>query len=206
MSPGAQVRTVGVVHVYRVAGTDVAALRGVDLTVASGERVALLGPSGSGKSTLLSVVAGLRQPSAGAVFVDGADIPRFTEAQLYDCRASSLGLMMQGAVSNLLPYASPAGERPLRRRTDSRPRQKLRGSTSRGSRCRRWRRPVWSTNGDPSERSAVPTSKPPPSPWRWPAIRGCCWLTSPPASSTRTHVSGCWTRWFGPRPRLVPPC
>ena len=107
MSAGAGVRTVGVVHVYRVAGTDVAALRGVDLTVAPGEQVALLGPSGSGKSTLLSVIAGLRRPSAGAVFVDGEDIARFSEAQLYGYRSAGLGLMMQGTVSNLLPYASP---------------------------------------------------------------------------------------------------
>ena len=104
---GAEVRTVGVVHVYRVAGTDVAALRGVDLAVAPGERVALLGPSGSGKSTLLSVIAGLRRPSAGSVLVDGRDIARFSESELYAYRSDSLGLMMQGAVSNLLPYASP---------------------------------------------------------------------------------------------------
>jgi putative ABC transport system ATP-binding protein len=107
MTSGAAVRTVGVVHVYRVAGTDVAALRGVDLSVSPGERVALLGPSGSGKSTLLSVVAGLRRPSAGSVFIDGRDIARFSESELYDYRARSLGLMMQGTVSNLLPYASP---------------------------------------------------------------------------------------------------
>jgi ABC-type lipoprotein export system ATPase subunit len=95
------------VHVYRVAGTDVAALRGVDLSIAAGERVALLGPSGSGKSTLLSVVAGLRRPSAGSVLIDGSDIARFSESRLYEYRRVSLGLMMQGTVSNLLPYASP---------------------------------------------------------------------------------------------------
>ncbi|HEY0239790.1 MAG TPA: ATP-binding cassette domain-containing protein [Friedmanniella sp.] len=105
---GATVDCVGVVHVFRVAGTDVAALRGVDLHVDAGEHVALLGPSGSGKSTLLSVVAGLRRPSAGAVLIDGADIARASERRLYDYRAATVGLMLQGAASNLLPYTTPS--------------------------------------------------------------------------------------------------
>lgn len=107
MTTGARVRCSGVVHVYRVAGTDVAALRGVDLLIQPGERVALLGPSGSGKSTLLSVIAGLRRPSAGTVEIDGQDIGRYTNRQLHTYRADSAGLMLQGSLSNLLPWASP---------------------------------------------------------------------------------------------------
>ncbi len=104
---GASVDCVGVVHVYQVAGTDVAALRGADLHVGPGEQVALLGPSGSGKSTLLTVIAGLRRPSAGSVLIDGEDIARASERQLYDYRGETVGLMLQGAASNLLPYTSP---------------------------------------------------------------------------------------------------
>src|SRR5437588_755789 len=48
-------------------------LRGVSLTVASGEAVTVLGPSGSGKSTLMMVLAGLERPSAGSVRVAGQD-------------------------------------------------------------------------------------------------------------------------------------
>jgi len=92
----------GLVHVYREAGTDVAALRGIDLVVEPGQQVALLGPSGSGKSTLLTVVAGIMRPSAGKVAVFGTDLGTAKESDLRRLRAGTLGLMLQGASTNLL--------------------------------------------------------------------------------------------------------
>jgi putative ABC transport system ATP-binding protein len=99
-------RAAGLVHVYREAGTDVAALRGVDLDVPAGQRVALLGPSGSGKSTLLTIAAGLMRPSAGTVQVDGEDLGTATERTLHRLRRDTLGLMLQGADVNLLLHES----------------------------------------------------------------------------------------------------
>jgi len=100
------VRVDSVMHIYRTRDVEVVALRGVDLEVAQGESVALLGPSGSGKSTLLLLLAGLLQPSAGTVRVAGQDLGRLGERQLLRLRRSTVGILLQGPSRNLLPYAT----------------------------------------------------------------------------------------------------
>ena len=94
------------VQIYRVVDIDVVALSGVDLTVSEGEAVALLGPSGCGKSTLLSLLAGLLRPTAGRVVVAGRDIGRLDERQLLALRRTDVGVLLQNAGRNLLPYGS----------------------------------------------------------------------------------------------------
>jgi putative ABC transport system ATP-binding protein len=104
---GAQVRLDGVVHIYTDAGgSDVVALRGIDLEVSPGERIALLGPSGAGKSTLLSLLAGTTRASAGTVSLDGVDLRPLSEGRLAALRAGRVGTVLQGPWRNLLPYAT----------------------------------------------------------------------------------------------------
>jgi ABC-type lipoprotein export system ATPase subunit len=105
-STGVEVNCRGLVYIYRLEGYDVVALAGVDLDIASGESVALVGPSGSGKSTLLAVIAGLLQPSAGRLVVGGYDVAKASTAELAAMRADSVGVVLQGAWRNLLPYLS----------------------------------------------------------------------------------------------------
>jgi ABC-type lipoprotein export system ATPase subunit len=95
-----------VVHIYRVEGSDVVALSGVDLSINAGEMVALVGPSGSGKSTLIALLAGLMRPSAGRIVVGGYDIGKLSDAELNRLRGTEIGVVLQGAERNLLPYAS----------------------------------------------------------------------------------------------------
>ncbi len=70
-------------------------LTGIDLTVAAGEAVGLVGPSGSGKSSLLMVMAGLEQASAGRVIVAGQDLTRLSQDGLARFRRSALGIVFQ---------------------------------------------------------------------------------------------------------------
>jgi ABC-type lipoprotein export system ATPase subunit len=96
----------GVVYLYRLEGYQVVALSGVDLDIPAGEAVALLGPSGSGKSTLLSVLAGLVPPAAGRVTVGEHDLARAPAGLRRRIRATEIGVVLQGADRNLLPYLS----------------------------------------------------------------------------------------------------
>jgi putative ABC transport system ATP-binding protein len=84
--------------------TAVRALRGVDLRIAEGEFVALMGPSGSGKSTLLTILGAMMPPSAGQVTVDEIDVYRLGVERLADFRREYLGFVFQDLY--LVPYLS----------------------------------------------------------------------------------------------------
>ncbi|CAN5269625.1 N/A [soil metagenome] len=84
-----ELRVEGLVHVYREGA--VRALDGVDLVVAPGERVALIGQNGSGKTTLVRHLNGLLRPAEGRVLIDGTDAKELTVAQL----AGRVGLVFQ---------------------------------------------------------------------------------------------------------------
>ena len=104
---GVGVYLVGVVHLYRQSGSDIVALRGVDIDIDSGEMVALLGPSGMGKTTVLRLMAGLLKPSAGVVKVGAHDLGRMGELERRALRAGDISFMVQGTGANLLPFATP---------------------------------------------------------------------------------------------------
>ena len=91
----------GLRKIYRVGKVDVEALRGVDLDVAPGEFLSIVGPSGSGKSTLFHIVGALTPPTAGTVRVDGRDLAALSDAERTKLRKTTVSFVFQKF--NLLP-------------------------------------------------------------------------------------------------------
>ncbi len=93
-----------VTKTYRQGQTDVVALRGVSLSFAKGEFVAIAGPSGSGKTTMLNIIGGLDSADSGSVEVDGQALAGMTQSELATLRLHKIGFVFQAY--NLIPVLS----------------------------------------------------------------------------------------------------
>ena len=87
--------------VYRTAGVEVHALRGIDVTLENRELAVMLGPSGSGKSTLLNILGGLDTATSGSVFYRGHDLTKYSEREFTLFRRNHVGFVFQ--FYNLIP-------------------------------------------------------------------------------------------------------
>ena len=93
-----------IVKTYDTGAVRVAALRGVDLTLARGEMVAIMGPSGCGKTTLLNCLSGLDSIDEGEILIEGTSLSEMSDRERTDYRARHMGFVFQ--FYNLMPVLS----------------------------------------------------------------------------------------------------
>lgn len=92
------------VKIYKTKDLEVLALQGLELNIACGELMAIIGNSGSGKSTFLNMVGGLDRPSAGKLIVDNKDLFKLNEKELVEYKRNTVGFVWQNNARNLVPY------------------------------------------------------------------------------------------------------
>jgi putative ABC transport system ATP-binding protein len=104
------------IKIYRIndkgessdASLEVQALQGLDLTVAEGEMIGVVGASGSGKSTLLNILGGLDRPNGGRAVVDKQDLGKLSQHGLDQYRRNTVGFVWQYGARNMIPYLTAA--------------------------------------------------------------------------------------------------
>jgi putative ABC transport system ATP-binding protein len=101
MTTSSLYKLTGVSKSFRQSGKEVHALRGVDLTVNTGEHIAVQGPTGGGKSTLLQILGALDVPTSGEVELNGNPVSKMSRSQLTKLRGSLIGFIFQNY--NLIP-------------------------------------------------------------------------------------------------------
>jgi putative ABC transport system ATP-binding protein len=108
-----------VTKIYGMGETQVTALDRVSLEISSGEVVSVVGQSGSGKTTLLNMLGALDRPTSGRIFLDGEEVSRVPERQLYRVRREKIGFIFQSfhliptltALENVVAPTLPLGEK-----------------------------------------------------------------------------------------------
>lgn len=95
------VKTDGVIKEYRMGGTILQALKGVDLEIGRGEYISIMGPSGSGKTTLFNMIGALDRPTGGVVYIDDVNLLELSHSEIAWLRCWKIGYIFQ--TFNLIP-------------------------------------------------------------------------------------------------------